>query len=93
MRVLIMQELGQTLRIRFLQGVESRHAIAQRLDQSIHEPLCGFRTEGDHQHVAGVIHTAFGNEAPRRSELVELFKHRFSLRWRDLFESGHLARH
>src|SRR5579862_959824 len=77
LRMFIMNELRQLLRIGLLQRVEVDGFVADGLHQLVEDLLRVFRPEGVHQHLARIIDTALHHIVVRDGHLVELFEHAF----------------
>ena len=74
--VLVLDECGDLRGVRFLQEVERHHL--ERLHDAAHDQGGFFLAESAHQHLAGSIHAALGDELLRDAQLMELLDHGFA---------------
>ncbi len=79
LRVLVVDELGELLRIGFLQRVEIGQFRAQRLHQPVHQFSRVLRPERAHEHLFRVVDAALEHVIVGHRHLVELFENSFSL--------------
>ena len=85
LRMLVVDELGELLRIGLLNGVEGSGLGAQRLGQAVQQPLGRVRTERPHQQFAREVDAAARHVVAGRGDVVELVRGRsrpVRRRWR-----------
>ena len=76
LRMLVVDEFGELLRIGFLNRVERGGVGAERFGQPVEQPLRGVRLEGAHEQFAGVIDAAARHVIAGGGDVVELVRGR-----------------
>lgn len=76
LRMLHFEELGQLLRIGFLQAFQVDGILFHRIRDLLQQPFGAHIAEGFYQQFLSIFRAAFGHVILRKSELVILFQHR-----------------
>ena len=91
LRMLVVDELGELLRIGFLQRVEAGQLRAQRLHQPVHQFSGVLRAEGVHEHFLRIVDAALEHVVVGHRHLVELFENALGLIVADGGDARHLV--
>ena len=75
LRVLVVDELGELLRIGLLDGVEGGGVGAQRLGEAVEQALGVLRLEGLHEQLAREIDAAARHVVAGVGDVVEFVQH------------------
>jgi hypothetical protein len=89
--MLVVDELGELLRVGFLDGVETGHFRAQGLDQPVHDFSGVLGAEGVIEHLLGVVDAALEHVVVGHRHLVELFEDVLGLIVADGGDARHLV--
>ncbi len=79
LRMLVVNEFRQLLRVGLLQRVEAGQLRSQRLHQPVYQSFGMLRAKGRHQHFLGVIDAALEHVLAGHGHLVELFENGLGL--------------
>ncbi len=91
LRMFVVDEFGELLRVDFLQNVEVGIFAAERLREAVDHLLADFGAERLVQHFLGVVEAAAHDKIVRHVHLIKLFEKNFGMVRRNGVELGDLA--
>src|SRR3954451_17825592 len=90
LRMLVLKQLGELLRVDFLQRFESRGRF-QRSGYAVEEPFRDFGSISLYKEPLGIINTTRNNVGLREQQLVKLFQHIVDGVGSDVLKRGQLT--
>ena len=91
LRMLVVDEPGELLRVSLLQGIDAGESGAQRFDQPVEHPGGSLLSEGAHEQLACVFQSPLEHVVVGHGHVEELLQDQFGLLIADRSHARHLA--